>query len=55
MGFDLYDTHEDTFARRGKAAHSRLGSSLGITLGMVGLDLYFPSVALDLVSDLIWC
>ena len=34
---DPYGTLDGTFARRGQVAHIRLGSSWGVTFGMLGL------------------
>jgi len=52
---DPYGTPDGIFARRGQVAHIRVGSSWGITFGMIGFDLRFALVAFDLVSDSIWC
>jgi len=52
---DPNGTPDGTCARRGQAAHIRVGSSWGVTFGMFGVDLRFSLVAFELVSDLIWC
>ena len=52
---DLHGTPDGAFERRGQVAHICVGSSWGVTLGIVGLDLCFPPVALNWLSASIWC
>jgi len=47
---DPYGTPDGTFARRGRVAHTLVGSSWGVTFGMFGFDLRFALVAFHFVS-----